>query len=103
MNKRISNDFLNRENGENNKSGTIFILEGDICGYNISIFNYYEEHEILLEPETKFIVNYIYPVNDLTVINCKVIESHNVLPEIENTVYVIFKIIIFLIQIIILS
>ena len=87
MNQRISNDFLNRENGENNKSGTIFILEGDIWGYNISIFNYYEEQEILLEPETKFIVNYIYSVNDLTFINCKVIESHNVLPEIENTVY----------------
>jgi hypothetical protein len=87
MNQRTSNDFLNRVNGDNNKSGTIFVLEGDIWGYNITIFNYFGEVEILLEPETKFIVNYIYPVNDLTFINCKVIESHNVLPEIENTVY----------------
>ena len=38
------------------KSGTIFRLEGDIWGYDITLFSKYDEKEILLEPERKFIV-----------------------------------------------
>ena len=30
-------------------------------GYDIKLFNYYNEEEILLEPETKFIVDNVLP------------------------------------------
>ena len=39
-----------------NKSGTIFSLIEDIYGYDISLFNIYEEEGILLEPERKSII-----------------------------------------------
>ena len=48
------------------KTGTIFSLTGDIWGYNIELFNYFNEKEILLEPERKFIVsNALPPLNDV--------------------------------------
>jgi hypothetical protein len=40
-------------------------LGGEVWGYNITLNNYYEEKEILLEPETKFVVESVYPVDDL--------------------------------------
>ena len=58
------------------KSGTIFTLTGDVWGYDITLFNYYKEEEILLEPETKFIVDSVLPpVNDIIYITCKVLKS----------------------------
>ncbi len=57
------------------KSGTIFTLTGDVWGYDITLFNYYKEEEILLEPETKFIVDSVLPpVNDIIYITCKVLK-----------------------------
>ena len=45
-------------NGKTLQSGTIFTLYGDIWGYDITLFNVYNEEEILLEP--------VYPpVNDI--------------------------------------
>ena len=62
------------------KSGTIFTLAGDVWGYDITLFNYYDEKEILLEPETKFIVENVFPpVNEIIHITCKVINSSLVL------------------------
>ena len=62
------------------KTGTIFTLTGDVWGYDITLFNYYNEEEILLEPETKFIVDSVLPpVNDIINITCKVIKSPLVL------------------------
>ena len=66
------------------KSGTIFSLEGDIWGYDIEIFNYFNEKEILLEPERKFIVkNVLPPINEIVNITCKIIESPLILLDNE--------------------
>ena len=57
-------NFLKNE--EKNKSGTIFTLTGKVWGYDITLFNYYKENEIILEPERKFIVDEVLPpVNDI--------------------------------------
>ena len=45
---------------EKNKTGTLFILGGDIWGYDIELFNYYGVKEILLEPERKFTIDDYY-------------------------------------------
>ena len=67
------------------KTGTIFTLTGDIWGYDITLFNYYKEEEILLEPETKFIVENVFPpVNDIIYITCKVLKSPLVLDSDKN-------------------
>ena len=58
------------------KSGTIFSLRGDIWGYDIELFNYYKEKEILLEPERKFIVeNVLPPLNEITSVTCKILKT----------------------------
>ena len=50
---------------ENKKIGTIFTIVGDIWGYDIQLFNKYNEQEILLEPERKIeIVKYIEQEED---------------------------------------
>ena len=62
------------------KVGTIFTFTGNVWGYDITLFNYYNEKEILLEPETKFIVENVFPpVNEIIHITCKVINSSLVL------------------------
>ena len=59
-----------------NKKGTIFSLTGDIWGYNIELFNYFYEKEILLEPERKFIVsNVLPPLNDVISITCNILNG----------------------------
>ena len=58
------------------KTGTIFTLTGEVWGYDITLFNYYKEEEVLLEPETKFIVDSVLPpVNDVINITCNIINS----------------------------
>ena len=70
--------FLKKE--EKIKTGTIFILGGDIWGYDIELFNYYHEKEILLEPERKFkIDNVLPPLNDVININCTILKSNLIL------------------------
>ena len=70
--------FLKKE--EKNKTGTIFILGGDIWGYDIELFNYFNEKEILLEPERKFkIDNVLPPLNDVININCTILKSNLIL------------------------
>lgn len=54
-------DFLNKEIN-NNKSGTIFAFAGKIWGYDISLFNYYGENEILLEPGRQFFIEEVMPL-----------------------------------------
>ena len=67
------------------KSGTIFTLEGDIWGYNITLFNYYNEKEILMEPERKFTVtNCIGPVNDIIFVTCKILNNKTILDNIKS-------------------
>ena len=70
--------FLKKE--EKIKTGTIFILGGDIWGYDIELFNYFNEKEILLEPERKFkIDNVLPPINDVININCTILKSNLIL------------------------
>ena len=80
QNIKTSYIFLGEKNDL--KSGTIFTLFGDVWGYDITLFNYYNEEEILLEPERKFIVEQIYPpVNDIIHVRCKVEDSPLILNE----------------------
>ena len=64
----------------NIKTGTIFTLYGDVWGYDISLFNVYNEKEILLEPERKFIVAQVFPpVNEIIHVRCNFLKSNIVL------------------------
>ena len=82
-NKMESFNFLGKK--KNIKTGTIFILSGEAWGYDISLFNYYGENEILIEPERKFIVlEVIPPPNDIIYISCKILNTPLVLSNIIN-------------------
>jgi len=60
--------------------GTLFILGGDVWGYDIELFNFFGEREILLEPERKFIVdNVLPPLNEIINITCTILKSPLVL------------------------
>ena len=73
-----SYSFLNSI--EKIKTGTIFVLGGDIWGYDIELFNYFHEKEILLEPERKFkIDNVLPPLNGIIYINCSILKSNLIL------------------------
>ena len=64
--------FLRRD--DKLSSGTIFSLGGDVWGYDIGLFNFYNEQEILLEPGVNFIVENVLPsLNGIIYITCKVI------------------------------
>ena len=68
---RLTYSFLNKE--ENIKTGTIFVLKGDIWGYDIELFNYFHEKEILLEPERKILIdNVLPPLNGVINITCTI-------------------------------
>ena len=56
------------------KINTIFILGGEIWGYDLELFNYYKEKEILIEPERTFIIDEITE-DDLIKISCTIIKS----------------------------
>ena len=92
-NPKLTYKFLNQE--EKTKSGTIFSLEGDIWGYDIEIFNYFNEKEILLEPERKFIVkNVLPPINEIINITCEILKTPLILDnsEINNNIFLNNKI-----------
>ena len=83
-NIKMSYNFLGKK--EHFKSGTIFSLYGDLWGYDITLFNFYNEDEILLEPERKFIIKQILPpVNEIIYITCKIEESPQVLNNISKS------------------
>ena len=77
-NKNMSFDFLE---GKDFKSGTIFSLGGYIWGYDISLFNKYDEEEILLEPERKYEIDNIYSINNITHITCNILKTDIVLDK----------------------
>ena len=65
-------NFLGEDKNKNINCGTIFTIIGDVWGYDITLFNYFKENEILLEPERKFFVEQVIPpVNE--VINIRII------------------------------
>ena len=55
-NIKMTRNFLG-----NNENATIFSLYGKIWGYDLTLFNYFGEEEILLEPERKFYIEEIIP------------------------------------------
>ena len=76
-------NFLKSE--ENNKSGTIFTLTGKVWGYDITLFNYFGENEIILEPERKIIVDEVLPpVNDIIHIRCDIQDTPLILLNIPK-------------------
>ena len=75
---KLTYSFLKKE--EKLKTGTIFRLGGDIWGYDIELFNFYKEKEILLEPERKFIVDDVLPpLNDVINITCTILKTKLIL------------------------
>lgn len=73
-NQKESYNFLGGH-GEK-KSGTLFILGGDIWGYDITFFNYFGEEEIILEPERKYILDNVSPpLNDIITVSCKIVTT----------------------------
>ena len=78
-------DFLGEDLNKNDdyKVGTIFIIHGEIIGYDISIFSQFEEEkEILMEPERKFKIEGVNEVNDVINIYCDVLKTPLVLEDI---------------------
>ena len=85
-NPKTTLDFLGKK--QQFKTGTIFTLIGNVWGYDITLFNYYNEEEILLEPETKFVVESVLPpVNDIINIICRIQTTSMVLDsnEVKST------------------
>ena len=77
---KMTNNFFDGE--KNNKSSTIFTLTGKVWGYDITLFNYYNEKEILIEPERKFKVDEIIPpFNEIIHIRCDMQDSPLVIEE----------------------
>ena len=70
--------FLGKK--EKMNSGTRFTLTGNVWGYDISLFNIFDENEILLEPERKFLIDEVKPeVNEIIDIRCEVLDTPLVL------------------------
>lgn len=84
-------DFLGNNgyyNEKKIKKGTFFSLYGKVWGYDISLFNSYNEAEILLEPERKFRVeNVISDANDIVVVTCEIIDSPIVLDDLKEKIH----------------
>lgn len=62
-------------------NGVIYYL-GNTWGYDISLFNYYEEKEILLEPERQFLVEEVISVNNTINAKLKMLDTPLVLEDI---------------------
>jgi hypothetical protein len=82
INPQTSLMFLGKdENG--NKTGTIFNLTGKIWGYDITLFNVFNEEEILLEPERQLLIKEsLPPINNVIYVRCKVLDTPLVLENI---------------------
>ena len=76
------------------EKGTIFAIYGDIYGYDISLFNYLMNEEIIIEPEQKFVVvNAVPPNKNSKFINIRLrSENYNILlPNIINYEKIYYK------------
>jgi hypothetical protein len=74
--------FLGKDKNEN-KTGTIFTLTGKIWGYDITLFNVFNEEEILLEPERQLLIKEsLPPINNVIYVRCKVLDTPLVLENI---------------------
>jgi len=81
---KMTYSFLKKE--EQMKTGTIFTLLGDVWGYDIKLFNFFHENEILLEPERKFkVIDALPPVNDIIHVTCSIYKTPLILDNNNNT------------------
>jgi len=81
-NPQTSLNFLGKDENDN-KTGTFFTLSGKIWGYDITLFNVFNEKEILLEPERKLMIKEsIPPINNVIYVRCKVLDTPPVLENI---------------------
>ena len=65
------------------KCGTIFTFTGKVWGYDIQLFNVFNEDEILLEPERKIQIKDVLPkINNIIHVTCKVLDTSIVLEQI---------------------
>ena len=88
-NIKTAYDFLN---GNSYKTGTVFTLYGEVWGYDITVFNYYKENEVLLEPERKFKVDEVLPpLNEIIYVRCEIKDSPLVLIDILKSNYIKIK------------
>ena len=82
INPQTSLMFLGKDENDN-KTGTIFTLKGNIWGYDISLFNVFNEKEILLEPERQLLIKEsLPPINNVIYVRCKVLDTPLVLENI---------------------
>ena len=73
-------DFLGKK--EKLKSGTRFTLTGYVWGYDITLFNCFNEEEILIEPERKFRIDEVKPeVNQIIDVRCEILETPLIFSE----------------------
>ena len=81
-NVKMTYNFLGKR--KDIKSGTIFTLGGDVWGYDITLFNYFGEEEILLEPERKIFIEQSMPeVNEIIFITANILDTPLVLSDSE--------------------
>jgi surface protein len=89
-NPKMTYNFLKEE--EKIKTGTIFSIGGHIWGYDIELFNYFGEKEILLEPERKFIIdNVLPPQNEIINVTCIILKTPLILSNNETDQDIIAK------------
>ena len=80
-NPAMTYGFL-KEDDQKIKTGTIFVLNGYIWGYDITLFNAYNENEILIEPERKFkITSVLPPINGIITIHCNILKTPLILDD----------------------
>ena len=63
------------------ENGVIYTL-GDAWGYDITLFSYFEEKEILLEPERQFLIEEVISLNNTNYAKLKMLDTPLVLEDI---------------------
>ena len=75
-----SDDEKTAENFLGKGEGTKFRIQGDdLWGYDISLFNVYNEKEILLEPERKYMIKNVEERNNIAEVTVKIIDNPKLL------------------------
>ena len=64
------------------RNGTIYTLEANSWGYDITLFSSYKEKEILLEPERQFLIEEVSSANDTINVRLKMLDTPLVLEDI---------------------
>ena len=77
-------EYGEMKDDNDSEKNTLFIIEGETCGYDISLFNYHWREKYLLEPEIEYTINNIIPnIRDMIFVSCKIIKSSNLFKNIN--------------------